>query len=69
MNPFVSFLAMTIMNYAELINTDENDKYLIEHNADYTIHESIIGKTGTDAARERYLAFLGQILNTNLSDT
>jgi len=44
-------------------NTDENEKFLIENKADYKIHKSIIELTGEDAGRERYLAFLGQILN------
>lgn len=44
-------------------NTDENEKFLKQHNADYNIHESILDVTGSDAGRERYLAFLGQILN------
>ena len=44
-------------------NTDENEQFLIEHDANYQIHHSILEITGTDAGRERYLAFLGQILN------
>jgi len=44
-------------------NTDENEIFLKETHADYDIHKSILELTGADAGRERYLAFLGQILN------
>ncbi|MDX2049027.1 MAG: hypothetical protein SFU87_19730 [Chitinophagaceae bacterium] len=44
-------------------NTDENQKVREEKEADYGIHPSIIELTGEDAGKERYLAFLGQILN------
>lgn len=43
-------------------NEDDNAEEIAENRADYTIHESIIALTGNDAARERYLAFLAQIL-------
>jgi hypothetical protein len=44
-------------------NTDENE--IVRENVDsnYQIHDSILNLTGEDAGRERYLAFLGQILN------
>jgi hypothetical protein len=44
-------------------NTDENVLARENTNAEYTIHESILLLTGEDAGKERYLAFLGQILN------
>jgi len=44
-------------------NTDENIKFLEETGTNYEIHQSILNLTGEDAGRERYLAFLGQILN------
>lgn len=44
-------------------NTDENVASREQVEAEYHIDESIIELTGTDAGRERYLAFLGQILN------
>lgn len=44
-------------------NTDENEKYLLETKTQYRAHESIIELTGDDAGRERYVAFLAQILN------
>ncbi|HEC92691.1 MAG TPA: hypothetical protein ENI51_06845 [Candidatus Atribacteria bacterium] len=44
-------------------NTDENIKYLKKTCADYEIDNSILKLTGKDIGRERYLAFLGQILN------
>src|ERR1035437_3761311 len=44
-------------------NTDENQKVREEKDAQYEIHESILQLTGEDAGKERYLAFLGQILN------
>jgi hypothetical protein len=43
-------------------NTDEKVSLREEAEAEYDIHESIIELTGNDASRERYLAFLGQIL-------
>jgi hypothetical protein len=44
-------------------NTDENE--IIRENVDsnYQIHDSILNLTGEDAGKERYLAFLAQILN------
>jgi hypothetical protein len=44
-------------------NTDENEEYLIKADATYQIHPSILELTGSDAGKERYLAFLGQIIN------
>lgn len=44
-------------------NTDENILARESTNAAYNIHESILQLTGEDAGKERYLAFLGQILN------
>jgi hypothetical protein len=44
-------------------NTDENEKERSKVDANYEIHPSIIQLTGKDAGNERYLAFLGQILN------
>lgn len=44
-------------------NTDENVKEREKTEAAYEIHSSIYELTGEDAGKERYLAFLGQILN------
>ena len=44
-------------------NTDENESARENADANYTIHPSILELTGEDAGKERYLAFLGQILN------
>ncbi|NOS90296.1 MAG: hypothetical protein HOP30_00085 [Cyclobacteriaceae bacterium] len=44
-------------------NTDENVKEREKTEAAYEIHPSIYELTGEDAGKERYLAFLGQILN------
>jgi hypothetical protein len=44
-------------------NTDENVKEREKTEAAYEIHPSIFELTGDDAGKERYLAFLGQILN------
>ena len=44
-------------------NTDENEKERDQVEAAYTIDQSILDLTGEDAGRERYLAFLGQIIN------
>ncbi len=44
-------------------NTDENVASREQVEAEYIIDESILELTGTDAGRERYLAFLGQIVN------
>jgi hypothetical protein len=44
-------------------STDENERYRKTTGADYVINESILELTGKDAGKERYLAFLGQILN------
>jgi hypothetical protein len=44
-------------------NTDENEKKRDEKNASYHIHPSVLELTGEDAGKERYLAFLAQILN------
>jgi len=44
-------------------NTDENVSVRVKTESHYEIHPSIIEITGEDAGKERYLAFLGQILN------
>jgi len=44
-------------------NTDENVAARDATNSEYAIHPSILQLTGEDAGKERYLAFLGQILN------
>lgn len=44
-------------------NTDENDEKREDNAANYELHSSILELTGKDAGRERFLAFLGQILN------
>ena len=44
-------------------NTDEHQSVREETNSNYSIHPSILELTGEDAGKERYLAFLGQILN------
>lgn len=44
-------------------NTDENVASREQVEAEYHIDESILELTGPDAGRERYLAFLGQIVN------
>ena len=44
-------------------NTDENVKARESTASEYNIHPSILELTGPDAGKERYLAFLGQILN------
>ncbi len=44
-------------------NTDEKDLTLEKSKANYGIDDTILEITGKDAGKERYLAFLGQILN------
>ena len=44
-------------------NTDENQKAREETESHYNIDSGILAITGEDAGKERYLAFLGQILN------
>jgi hypothetical protein len=44
-------------------NTDENEEVRDAVEAAYAIDPSILELTGNDAGRERYLAFLGQIIN------
>lgn len=44
-------------------NTDEHESAREDAGSNYTIHPSILELTGEDAGKERYLAFLGQILN------
>ena len=44
-------------------NTDENAREREKTESAYEIHPSIYELTGEDAGKERYLAFLGQILN------
>jgi hypothetical protein len=44
-------------------NTDENEEVRDDVDASYQIHPTILELTGNDAGKERYLAFLGQIIN------
>ena len=44
-------------------STDENIEVREQTGAEYDIDPTILELTGSDAGRERYLAFLGQILN------
>ncbi len=44
-------------------NTDEKEISREEKDAAYEIHPDILALTGIDAGKERYLAFLGQIIN------
>ncbi|MBN2037294.1 MAG: hypothetical protein JW768_11175 [Chitinispirillaceae bacterium] len=44
-------------------STDENENVRDAVEASYPIHPSILELTGDDAGKERYLAFLGQIIN------
>ncbi len=44
-------------------NTDEKTAVRIDKDAEYDIHPDILALTGADAGKERYLAFLGQIMN------
>ena len=44
-------------------NTDEKQEVREQTESHYTIDPAIIAITGEDAGKERYLAFLGQILN------
>lgn len=44
-------------------NIKENEKVRKTNEANYQIDQSILDITGDEAAQERYLAFLGQILN------
>lgn len=44
-------------------STDENEKHRISTDSNYVIDASITELTGNDAAKDRCLAFLGQILN------
>lgn len=44
-------------------NTDENENVRIAANAVYQIDPTILQLTGDDAGKERYLAFLAQIVN------
>jgi hypothetical protein len=50
-------------------NTDEHESARESADANYTIHPSILEITGEDAGKERYLAFLGQILNIARTQT
>ncbi|MBX2972706.1 MAG: hypothetical protein KF797_06355, partial [Flavobacteriales bacterium] len=43
--------------------TDEGEERRVATDASYEVHPSIIDLTGDDAGKERYLAFLAQILN------
>ncbi|TAE01909.1 MAG: hypothetical protein EAZ97_02895, partial [Bacteroidetes bacterium] len=43
-------------------NTDQHAKFRQNNEANYEIHEDILALTGQDAGKERYLAFLAQIL-------
>lgn len=44
-------------------NTDEDKKVRVDKDAHYELHPSILSLTGEDAGKERYLAFLAQIIN------
>ncbi len=44
-------------------NTDERQEKREQTDSHYAIHPSILELTGEDAGKERYLAFLGQIIN------
>jgi hypothetical protein len=44
-------------------NTDENKQAREDTGAEYDINSDILELTGADAGKERYLAFLGQIVN------
>jgi hypothetical protein len=44
-------------------NTDEHESAREDAGSNYNIHPTILELTGEDAGKERYLAFLGQILN------
>ncbi|MBO7497210.1 MAG: hypothetical protein J6T98_11725 [Salinivirgaceae bacterium] len=44
-------------------STDENEGKRVSTDSDYDTHPSIMELTGNDAAKDRCLAFLGQILN------
>ncbi len=44
-------------------NTDENEEVRTGNAAEYTIDPDILKLTGEDAGKERYLAFLAQIVN------
>ncbi len=48
-------------------NTDENEEKRVGKEAEYLTHPTIIDFTGEDGAKERYLAFLAQIIH--LSET
>lgn len=47
-------------------NTDENEDVRLDKNAEYHIDNSILEIAGPDASKERYLAFLGQILKMSV---
>lgn len=44
-------------------NTKENERKRDEKDSNYEIEQSILEITGKEASKERYLAFLGQIIN------
>lgn len=44
-------------------NTDENKEAREKTDSEYVIDKDILALTGEDAGKERYLAFLGQIIN------
>ena len=50
-------------------NTDENVSNREDKDAEYEINADILALTGADAGKERYLAFLGQILNICIAQT
>lgn len=50
-------------------NTDENVTHREQTDSHYAIHPDILALTGEDAGKERYLAFLGQILLMAKSQT
>ncbi|MGS2716684.1 hypothetical protein ACVBE9_00790 [Eionea flava] len=48
-------------------NTDENEAARDSTDSNYEIHRTIIEQAGNDAGKERYLAFLAQILNISVT--
>jgi len=48
-------------------NTDENESIRNSTESNYSVHQSIIDIAGNDSSKERYLAFLAQILNMSVA--
>lgn len=48
-------------------NTDENEAFRNSTESNYIVHKSIIDIAGNDSSKERYLAFLAQILNMSVA--